>query len=102
MLDAWHDRLCGWSYLSLDFRQQRTFMALNPWDAVCGGFGFKQLAAAPVFAARISVELPMWRALRSMALGRLPRVRAREGRMDRPHCQARHTHCVEIPGALFA
>src|SRR5438067_13930251 len=75
---------------------------LNPWDAMCGGFGFKQFAAAPVFADRISVELPMRRALRSMALGRLPRVRAREGRMDRPHCQTRHTHCVEIRGALFA
>ena len=77
-------------------------MALNPWDAVWGWFGFKQFVAAPGLAGRESVELPMWRALRLTAPDRLPRVRAREGRMDRPHSQERHIHCAETPGALFA
>src|SRR6266550_5492879 len=75
---------------------------LNRWDEVCRRFGFKQFAAAPAFAYRGSVELPMRRVPRSTAPGRLPRVRAPEGRMDRPHCRARHTHCVETHGALFA
>src|SRR5437667_9126506 len=65
-------------------------------------FGFKQFAAAPAFADRVSVELPMQRALQSTARGRLLRVRAPEDRMDPPHCRARHTHCAETRDALFA
>jgi len=75
-------------------------MALNLWDAVCWRFGFKQFAAAPAFADRVSVELPMRRVPRSTAPGRLPHVPALEGRRDRPHCRALHKHFVETRGAL--
>src|SRR6516225_11622824 len=77
-------------------------MAFNPWDAVCGWFGFKQFEAVPASVGREYVELPMRRARRSVVPGQQPRVRAREDRMNRPHCRARHTHCVETRGALFA
>src|SRR6476660_2490573 len=53
------------------------------------------------FAARVSVELPMRHARRSKARDRLPRVRAPEDRMDRPHSQEQHIHCVETHDALF-
>ena len=70
-------------------------MALNRWDAVCGGFGFKQFAAFPACVGRESVELPMQRALRLVARGRLPRVRAPEDRLGRRRYRERHTRCAE-------
>src|SRR6266480_957435 len=40
-------------------------------------------------------QLPIPRAPRSTAPGRLPRVRARKDRIDRLHCPRRRIHCEE-------
>src|SRR3954451_16419568 len=59
------------------------------------------IAAARAFGDRVSGRSPTRRAPRSMAPGLLPRARAPEHRMDRPHYPARHIHYVGTRGALF-